>query len=810
MLEGWTERLLGIEEAVAGEGTAWRIVPTYPWAPWLAVVFFLFTLGFVAYIYAREGAAGRGWKFLLASLRVAIIFLVAFAVLPGWKLSIDRTGLPFVVVIVDDSLSMRTADRLEDSDLRTLIAERVQAAGIKSAEPDFPSRLDQAKAILLGGDAQLLKTIEKNYRLKVYYLSETARAETGDAAETAKNLRALEPRGMQTRLGEGVRKVLADLSGTQSAAIILLTDGINTDGEQLSDVAVHAGRKQVPILAVGLGSDQVVRDLELHDLLVDEVVFVDDIVYFTATVTGTGFEGREVDLRLKEKGKDKVLAEMKVAIGPDGKPQQVRLPYRPPEVGEFDYVVEIAEQDRESNLKNNREQKHVSVRKERIRVLLVQSYPSFEFRYLKTMLERDRTIQLKTVLQEADLEYTEFDRSALPVFPVSQEKLDEQFDVILFGDVNPALLGAAAVENLTSFVTQKGGGIIFFGGPRYTPMAYANTSLAPLFPVDLKTAKAPPANQNIPKSFRPVLTDLGRASPHMQLGDTAIQTDEIWTKRLPGLYWLLEAPDVKPGARVLAEHPTRTAGAGGKKLPVIVMQPVGAGAVLFHASDDTWRWRYQVGDVYFARYWVQAIRFLSRSKLYGKSKQAELVSDRDRYRAGQTVRLRVRFLNPRAAPADDDGVTVMVERDETRTPLELKRTPTSRTDFEGLLTDPREGSYHVWLLKPTLREGPPDAEKGTNPEQWSPATDFVVLPPEGESERLPMNKTELERAASQTKGRFFTFATVDTLADRIPPGRPVPVESLPPYPIWNKWPLLGLFVLLIVTEWILRKLKGML
>ena len=39
------------------------------------------------------------------------------------------------------------------------------------------------------------------------------------------------------------------------------------------------------------------------------------------------------------------------------------------------------------------------------------------------------------------------------------------------------------------------------------------------------------------------------------------------------------------------------------------------GKVWFHATDSTWRWRIGVGDVYFARYWVQTIRYLARGKL---------------------------------------------------------------------------------------------------------------------------------------------------------------------------------------------------
>src|SRR6202044_1170983 len=99
---------------------------------------------------------------------------------------------------------------------------------------------------------------------------------------------------------------------------------------------------------------------------------------------------------------------------------------------------------------------------------------------------------------------------------------------------------------------------------------------------------------------------------------------------------------LKPAARVLAEHPTLT-GADGRKLAVFSLQFVGAGKVLFHATDETWRWRYRVGDVFFARYWVQTLRYLSRSKLLGKDRSAELAADRREYRRGESVRLWVRF-----------------------------------------------------------------------------------------------------------------------------------------------------------------------
>ena len=68
-----------------------------------------------------------------------------------------------------------------------------------------------------------------------------------------------------------------------------------------------------------------------------------------------------------------------------------------------------------------------------------------------------------------------------------------------------------------------------------------------------------------------------------------------------------------------------------------------------------------MGDVFFARYWIQTIRYLSRSKLAGDERRAVLTADRREYAHGEPVRLRVRFADERTAPAEDDGVTVVVE-----------------------------------------------------------------------------------------------------------------------------------------------------
>jgi hypothetical protein len=465
-------------------------------------------------------------------------------------------------------------------------------------------------------------------------------------------------------------------------------------------------------------------------------------------------------------------------------------------VGQFRYVVEVEPQDGELQTDNNRQTRAVEVHKEKIHVLLVQAYPHFEFRYLRNMLGRDETIELSTVLQDADLEYAEQDAAALRVFPVARDELFA-YDVVILGDVNPALLSASMIQNLVDFVDQpgKGGALVLIAGERHMPSAFRGTPLARLMPMDLSSVRYPDPEQPISEGFSVQPTDLGLASPPMQLGDTPAETRTIW-RNLPPLYWLMEVPDLKPGARVLAAHPTRT-GHDGRPLPVIVLQYVGAGKVLLHATDETWRWRRRVGDVFFARYWVQMIRYLSRSKLAGAGRSATLTTDRREYARGEPVRLRVRFADERLAPPEDDGVTVVLEHQGHKTRrLALRRVAAGRGTFEGVVIRPAVGNYHAWVAAPPM-------------EGRAPVVDFSVVAPPGEFENVRMDAAAMRRAAEQSRGRYYGFENARRLLKDLPPGRQVPIESLPPKPLWNRWPVRLLFLMLLVGEWILRKMGGM-
>ncbi len=788
----WMERWLGISTA-SGEGAVWSLEGSWSWPAWLSLLALIVIVAVVVLTYARENRRTRpGFRAGLAALRLALFAIAAF-MLAQATLSVKRTGLPYVALIVDDSLSMTVADRYAEHERQAMQA-RLSVAGF-----DRLTRWNLARTLLVENDAALLRQLEENYRLRWYWLSGTSASsawEPGQAAEAfAAELRAREPSAGSTRLGAAIRAVLDELRGNAPAAVVLLTDGINTEGPSLADAAAHARRRGVPLYFVGLGHDRPVRDVKLSDLLVDDQVFLGDVVYFEAQLSASGYEGRTVEVTLRSAGQESPVARTQIKSGPDGQTQPVRLAHRPTKEGVFRYVVEVQSLEDELQTENNRLEATVRVRQEQIRVLLVQAEPSYEYRYLRNLLGREPSIQLATVLQTADPEHAEQDAAALRSFPVRRDELF-QYDVIILGDVDPALLTPAMLRNLVDFVDQpgKGGALVCIAGPKFMPLAFRDTPLARLLPMELSTVRLPAAETPAERFVvRP--SELGLNSPMLQLADDPAENASVW-QLLPPLEWIMEIGELKAGARVLTEHPRRRM-TDGRLLPVFVLHYVGSGKVLFHATDETWRWRFRLGDTYFARYWLQMIRYLARSKLAQGDRAAELRADRREYRLGDTVRLRARFHNESLAPVEDDGVTVVLESTAgTTRRVTLRRTTGERGMFDAEVESLPVGAYHAWVAIPQLPGG-------------AAADDFSVVAPPGEFARLETDAVEMRRAAEQSRGRYYTFATAARLVEELPEGRHVPLESFPPRPLWNTWPVLAAFLFLLTAEWVLRKWGSM-
>ncbi len=137
--------------------------------------------------------------------------------------------------------------------------------------------------------------------------------------------------------------MLDDFRGSPPAAIVLFSDGVAStgDADRLSLAAAAAAANFVPIDAVGLGSEQPTRDIQLYDVTAEDLAFVGDPYAVTGKIKADGFAGRSVPVRLTERDTGRVLAETTVNLGAGTAPVPFDLSYVPSVAGEIDLVIEV-------------------------------------------------------------------------------------------------------------------------------------------------------------------------------------------------------------------------------------------------------------------------------------------------------------------------------------------------------------------------------------------------------------------------------------------------------------------------------------
>ena len=778
-----------VPTAEPGQGTAWEIVARDTTAgvlPGGLVSLGVLGIAAIVWLYCRQGRSlSRGTRATLTALRVASLLLLLLMV-SGLALSVQRTGLPYLVLMVDSSASMGSVDQYSSP----TYAEPARRWLTEKKLPEA-SRLEIAKSVLLDSRASLLKTLGARYRLKAYTFDDTVAPLTssgGDEPQLVEQaLRELQPNGIETRPAPCLQKIYEEFRGATPAGIVLLTDGVasRSASERTSAAAEQANLQSIPIFSVGLGSSDPERDLELTDVLAERLAILGDPLLFSARVRRWGVKDEKVRATLRRVGEAEVLATAEVQ--PTTNPFSIELLTVPQVEGDQEYEIAIVPVTGESTVENNSLKSSVSVRRTKIRVLLVERAPRWEFRHLKPLLERDEMIDLKTVLQDSDIDFVQEDRTALAGYPTQQDEL-EKFDVVILGDVDLSFFNPQSFAHLRSFVAEQGGGLLLIAGEKHNPKSFLGTPLEVLCPVDLETLTLPAREVTLGLGFQLEPTPEGRTQTFLRLDDQMADPAALW-RSLPDLHWAWNVGKCKPGAVTLAVQSNRFSDSG--KMPVLVWQRFGAGQVLFHATDEMWQWRQGREDAVYGRYWGQVLRQLCRAKLLGAERILKLTSDRPVYTIGESVRLMARSRG--GVGGEADSLVAIVERSGgERRRVTLERVGESGSQYEAVLPMEPVGQYQAWI------------ESADSPSPTDPCR-FRVEIPNRELRERAANHEDLRETARITHGKFYHWTEAGQLARELPEGRPVAETAAELIPLWKRWELVVLLLACLTAEWLIRK-----
>jgi hypothetical protein len=245
-----------------------------------------------------------------------------------------------------------------------------------------------------------------------------------------------------------------------------------------------------------------------------------------------------------------------------------------------------------------------------------------------------------------------------------------------------------------------------------------------------------------------------------------------------------------PGSQTLAELKS-----GNATTPAMIFRQVGAGAVLYLATDDLWRWRFQVADLYHQRLWMQMAAWIAAPPFQAEDQKLSIGTDRLRYTPGEQSEIRVRVRNAKGDLVSDAEPRAFLLLDGKEiASLQLEADPTHFGIYRAQTPPLKAGAYEIAVAESAsatrsdLRLSLRVADAG-NPE-WA---------------TLTMNRPLLEAMANASGGRFLREEQAATelpnLLQSIDRKQVTVKETL----LWSSWWWFGAAILLLTIEWLMRK-----
>ena len=669
------------------------------------------------------------------------------------------------------------------------------------------TRLQLAGRVLANRRVGVIERLKENYKLRTYLFSRTTSEfafTVDDNGLTAQFGPPASPaEGLYTDLATNLQKAVSASEDEEIGGVVVVSDGRFNHGEDPLKVARMLGARGIGLYPVTVGSRVPPRDIAVVKIASADVIHEKDPVEPRVLVKAAGFAGQPLTLSVREKGK--VLAEEQFTVPKGGATAVVKLTFVPQGKGQHNYVVTVPVQSGEVFTGNNEKPFALSVLDRKLKVLLVDGGPRWEYRYLKNMFLRDKRIGLTYLLLNPLTTSKEEIKRALEAFPHKREEMFV-FDTIVIGDVNPEQLSPGDLANLEAFVNDRGGSLIVVAGREFMPSAYGRTPLGAAMPV-VAAEDARRDAEELPKDgFKLKLTGEARGSSVFRLSPDEKENTEIWAG-LPKMMWYAPVKAVKPGAVVWAH----AGGADGtefdsvtdvRKRAVILSHAYGLGRVFYVGTDGTWRWRYKVADKYHHQFWGQVILWATSGRLPVGTERVKLGTDKFEYLDDEDVVVRARVLSSDMLPIADAMVSASLVRksdDGVAATTRLEYLAESGGHYEGKFPGVRPGSYAVKLTIP-----------GMEGELAGVSADVEVIEaPTREMVELSADAELMDELALRSGGRSFALHEIGRLPDVLKPLKWHHVHTRE-VPLWSHWLLLIVFCAIVTVEWVLRKIEGLL
>jgi hypothetical protein len=750
----------------------------YPLPWWLAAILAA-AIGASAYAEYRRPLfpIAPAQRSVLVGLRVlALAALVLFLFRPIVVVPPAGSHDAIVPVLVDISRSMRLAD----ADGQTRLA---RATGLLQNELGLP--------------------LTSHFKTEVYSV--------GDGLAPAK-VDGFGADARRTDLSGALAAVRERYRGQRVAGIVVVSDGGDTEagrsgGPGGSGGAGRSGRSGgeaggPPVFAVGVGSPDGPRDREVLGITAGDPRLDHSTVDLHVTAASSGFGRTPFSLRVLANGQ--VLDTRHLVPPADGSPIDQVFTVSPDPLNATVYTAEIPRDEAEAVSENNSRSVLVSPAGRKRRVLLVEGAPGFEHSFMARALSGDPGLDVDSVTRKgknADGKDTFFVQAgggrspnlALG-FPVTREQLFE-YDALVIANVEGEFFSRAQLKMAADFVAERGGGLLVLGGRSFAQRGLAGTPLEDVLPVELNDrrgglVRASLAAGDLPAHNRLTLTPEGEAHPIMRIGGSPDETRKLWSA-LPALAASAPLGGPRPGATILA----LTKAPDGGVFPLVAVQRYGQGRSMVFAGEASWRWKMMVAstDRSYEFFWRQAARWLSST-----APEPVAIGVPDAPEPGDAIAIDVDARDAAFAPVTDATIdaTLTLPGGATQ-PITMRHADAAGGRYSAALGLDQPGLYRIHA----------EARRGATSlgmaDRW-----MYVGGADREFADPRLNEGVLRRVARTSGGRYVRAGEASKVSSWLQDT--VPQNAAPePRDLWHEPWAFAFIIVLLSTEWILRRRWGL-
>ena len=650
---------------------------------------------------------------------------------------------------------------------------------------------------------------------------------------------SLHPNSNQSSLYTAMESLHQRLQGKPCGGILLFTDGNYTDANRGNLERLVATAK-IPVYPVRIGGT-VQRDLAIRNVSISQTNFETSPVSITAELAGIGFGNESITVELVD-DTGKAIKTETIAKVVDNQKFAIKFEVRPVGGGTHFYSVRVRSEttgevvasavgSNEATGANNFRTVAVDRGQGPFRILYVGGRPNWEMKFLGRALADDDEVELISMVRVAkrepkfsfrgrrgenanplfrgfenldDEDAEKYDEPVLITMPLGNPIADKlragfpkkkealfEFDAIVLDDVEAEFFSPDQRTLLEEFVANRGGTLVMLGGVgTFQNGGYLRTPVGEMLPVYLDRGKSPAVSGDL----RLNLTREGWLQPWVRLRQTESQENNR-LQSMPSFQIATAAHTIKPGASVLASVKTED----DQVLPALVVQRFGKGHTAALLIGDFWRWQMQKpedGDL------MKAWRQLARWMVADVPRRFDVKTDHDDL---NVMRARVELRDPEFLPLDNCRVTAKIVPavpNETEQPAEIVLTATPHISEAGVYeleyTPKSAGPLRIeWTAKEANGE-----ELGTVISGW------VCQPAAKEYQQLNANQECWERIAAASGGKVIDLAELDNFCNSIPVNSSMATE-VRVTPWWHNWLLFVLAMGCLVTEWGLRRWKGL-